>query len=267
MGLVCLIWLNNITSGNYGGTILDTEVLAPSYWQTCYPNSPKTPLYSPAICTGRSSVEMIQSDINSMGSTVWSGICCPSGLTYFGQCRGTFTTPFTALAPIAITTIGSLLSTLGTRTVWDTVTEGRTYRSQTTLSSGTLLAEPVTVMWQVSDLSKFPSAYATTIASEMGINLGDDPSMSTGAKAGIAVGAVLGFALLVGSIVVILRRRRTARRAGVQNDMPEMHGHSSEIKEMVHNDSKAEMDGRSQPTELDTRQAPAELEAPVPIRH
>jgi hypothetical protein len=69
-----------ITSGNYDGTVLKSETLAPSYWRSCYPNTPETPLYSPALCIGSSSINMIQSTVKGTGpsaSTVWTGICCP----------------------------------------------------------------------------------------------------------------------------------------------------------------------------------------------
>jgi hypothetical protein len=69
-----------ITSGNYDGTVLKSETLAPNYWRFCYPNTPETPIYSPALCIGSSSITMIQSTVEGTGpsaSTVWTGICCP----------------------------------------------------------------------------------------------------------------------------------------------------------------------------------------------
>lgn len=67
-------------------------------------------------------------------------------MTLFGRCESTFTTPFTALAPTVIRIRVGTSSCLSYGTVWDTVVEGRTYCSQTVLSTGTVFAEPVTIL-------------------------------------------------------------------------------------------------------------------------
>lgn len=189
-------------------------------------------------------------------------------MSYFGRCEGTFTTPFTALAPIGITRPTATTSIMS-GTVWDTVIQGRTYSSQTVLSTGTLFAEPVTVLWQSSDLSRFPGAFATSLAAKMEVSYGEQqPSLTTGAKAGIAVGAVFGFALLVGALIVLYRRKRKeTRQAGLPEDMAEMPGNSPGLKKMFRGKWRAEMDGESQAVELDSKKVhvapgpPAELEA------
>lgn len=185
-------------------------------------------------------------------------------MSWFDQCQGTFTTPFTALAPVTIHT-----GRYGPATFWDTVLGGNTYSSPTVLASGRLFAEPVRVLWQSSDLSAFPNAYATSLAATMGVKFSVESSISTGAKAGIAIGAVLGFALLAGAIaVLVLRRRRKAQCPSMPENMAEMSGHSTGLKKLFRGKWRAEMDGGSQPAEIDSRKVyvvpgpPAELEAP-----
>ncbi|KAF3006077.1 hypothetical protein E8E13_011029 [Curvularia kusanoi] len=219
-----------ITSGNYAGT-MPTGSVSSGYWQDCYPSAPKDPQYSPAICTGQTSVITIKSSVEGTGSTaatVWSGICCPSGMSYIGRCERAFTTPFTALSPmqILVTTSAASGAWASSTIGWETITANKTIRSKTVLSSGTLFAEPVTVLWKSSDLSNFPTAYATALAAEMGFNLSpelpdytatDSPStVSAGAKYGIAVGALFGsiflFSLIVYLVYLCVRKHRKARQ-------------------------------------------------------
>jgi hypothetical protein len=197
-------------------------------------------------------------------------------MSWFDQCQETFSTLFTALAPVTIST-GS-----DTVTYWDTVLGGHRLSSQTVLASGRLSAEPVRVLWQSSDLSSFPSDYATSLdammgvkfgiesslAATKGVNLGVKSTSSTGVRSGIAIGAALGFSLLVGPIaLLILRRRRKARYPSDSERIAEMSDHPTSFKEFLRAKWKAEMDGSSQPAEIDSNNVyvvpgpPAELEA------
>jgi hypothetical protein len=103
----------------------------------------------------------------------------------------------------------------------------------------------------------------------MGVKIGDKPSLSTGAKAGIAIGAILGFSLIAGAIaVLVLRKRRKAQVPGMPEDVAEMPSHSAGLKRLFRGKWRVEMDGDSQPVEIDSRKVyvvpgpPAELEAP-----
>jgi hypothetical protein len=62
-----------ITSGNYDGTVLKSETLAPSYWRSCYPNTPETPLYSPALCIGSRGYRTIS--FNGVDRHLLSKVC------------------------------------------------------------------------------------------------------------------------------------------------------------------------------------------------
>lgn len=208
-------------------------------------------------------------------------------MTYFGRCQRTLTAPFTALAPITTATLFNAGPIFSFLTVWDTIQGGTLYRSETVLSSGTLFAEPVTIIWQSSDLSKFPSAYATALAATMGVKLQENfqpdlradssgeaaAGLSVGAKVGIALGAVLGFALLIGAAVMLfLRRRKKAKQSleldGRTEPAVEMPGYSSGFKRFFRGRWRAEADGRMQRAEMETEKVfelpvpPAELEAP-----
>jgi hypothetical protein len=208
--------------------------------------------------------------------------------TNFRQCEGTFSTPFTALASVTATiTSGSSTSKAP---IWDgnvtqaiatTGADGRpsvattveNFRQTTVLSSGKLWAEPVTVYWQAEDLSLFPSAYAASLASAIGISFNDgskapEPAaaqgLTIGAKVGIAVGAVIFAALLGGFLVLgLLRRRRRQRHP----EVPELSGQSNGFRKYFGGKWRVEADGNSQPVELDSKYVhvipgpPVELDA------
>lgn len=120
----------------------------------------------------------------------------------------------------------------------------------TAITSGTAIADPIVIGWQVEDMSKFPTAYASSLANKIGVTLEtssaiparssslprqtDTPSptpnttpsdgLSIGAKAGIGVGAVFGSLLIGGAALLYFskrkRRQTTPTRAGV--DVAEM---------------------------------------------
>jgi hypothetical protein len=146
----------------------------------------------------------------------------------YRQCQSVLSTPFTVLAPTTFVPADDSGSS-NPITIWDktetvervvtsagtTKTEfvTSTHQSKTVLSSGTLWAETVVVYWQSSDLTLFPSTYATLLAAAMGVTLSIDRSVAgsaaassglgTGAKAGIAIGAVLAIALLAGTVILL----------------------------------------------------------------
>lgn len=123
----------------------------------------------------------------------------------------------------------------------------------TLISSGFAIADPINIAWAVTDLPKFPPAYASSLAKKIGVpftptgtaavaaistslvpglssNLPRETDssvssgsggLSTGAKAGI--GAVVAVAVIIGLALLLLCLRR--RRKHVQtpgNDLPEM---------------------------------------------
>jgi hypothetical protein len=107
------------------------------------------------------------------------------------------------------------------------VTETLTGGMDVIVSSGTALADPVLVYWQSSDVAAFPTGYQTYLQSligsplQAGTNTGTPASppilalsgLSTGAKAGIGVGAAIGGILLCVTVgALVLRRRRKKRQ-------------------------------------------------------
>jgi hypothetical protein len=89
---------------------------------------------------------------------------------------------------------------------------------------------------------------------------------STGAKAGIAIGAILGVALLAGLVIICCLHQRMKKWQHLK--VPEMSGQPSGLMRLLRGNWGGEMDGSSQPVEIDSRQVvvvpgpPAELEAP-----
>jgi hypothetical protein len=198
-------------------------------------------------------------------------------MVYFKERQSVFSTPFTALAPTYVAIPSGYTGTVWDTTVKNTLpgaTKSLVYRSETVLTTGTLFAPPLVVLWQSSDLSLFPNAYATALAATVGVSIGTQSpdsetsshtsSLSTGTKAGISVGAMIGIAFVAGLIVYFcLRQRKKARHS----DIPELSGQSSGFKTMFHGKFRAEMEGTSKPTEVDSRNvvvipgSPVELEA------
>jgi hypothetical protein len=211
----------------------------------------------------------------------------------FRQCVSIFSTPFTVLVPVTFTITArsdarlmwqvwggdtqSLFTTTATDGKPATVSFSTSVRASTVLSTGTLWAEPVSIYWKSSDLSLFPTAYATSLASAIGVPFSADvppnafpippPSpvgLNAGAKAGIVVAAFLGVALLIGALILLFLRRRRQRIR--HPDVPEMTGQDSGFKTMLAGKWRAEVDGDSNPVEIDSRNAlvipgsPVELE-------
>ncbi|KAF2829619.1 hypothetical protein CC86DRAFT_435446 [Ophiobolus disseminans] len=174
-----------------------------------------------------------------------------------------------------------------------------TWTSNTTkLTNGVAIADAISIGWQPSDLSKFPPAYATDIARKIGVPLitatpatssslpretstlpvlPPPQNLSTAAKAGIGIGAALGFTVIISIIVAILllRKRRQKRAAATPStdarpDTPEMEDQDVTLatrKWYLGGRWRNEAEARNDPEELDSRAVhvvpgpPAELDA------
>jgi hypothetical protein len=101
-----------------------------------------------------------------------------------------------------------------------------------TITAGLAVADPVVVAWQADDIHLFPSEYQTSLAQQIGVPLPTSApssiprnanSLSTTAKAGIGVGAVL-VAAIIGILTVVLRIRRRRKSASAEQGpiIPEM---------------------------------------------
>jgi hypothetical protein len=208
----------------------------------------------------------------------------------FGQdCQGGFSTPRTALA-IFTTTIIDPFDNNRTFSGIDTTTRFCTrpggsqtcanptnLQRPTVISSGMAYATPFGVYWVESDLSNFPSDYASSLASLVdatfgGNNTTADPSpgskdggLSPGAIAGIAVG--IGLSVILGIVVLLFfwRRKKQQKKRLQQPDEAEMDGNSQEFTRSVNTKWRAEVDGSPLPVEAGTGgvvpQSPVELES------
>lgn len=154
-----------------------------------------------------------------------------------GECVKTFTTPFTAI--VAFSTSVFRFWDLAT---YDEKDKWSTYRNTTVLSSGTAYAHPLTIYWQSTDLSRFPSSYASSLATQIGVPFPATtpaPGASTNivqptsnsvltaataktsrkTQAGIGVGSVLGALILGAAVFTILWLRR--RRHQISDSNPQ----------------------------------------------
>lgn len=161
-----------------------------------------------------------------------------------------------AFAPLA-TLPGGLPNT---RSLYEIVTstvvrtsDGTPVYSTTTINNitwqehGFVIADPIVVAWQSSDLKIFPTSYASSLAGKIGItftamseasptspgvgptNSGgsktDSPNnpLTVGAKVGISMGVVVAL-VLIGSLVAVVRCMRQRRRS-----QSEEHGSENEV--------------------------------------
>jgi len=170
----------------------------------------------------------------------------------------------------------------------------------TVLTSGTAYAIPDTIFWQSNDLNLFPSDYARSLATVIGVPYGAStspspapaptfsikgptssatqsiqtptsgvkPTLSKGTKVGVGVASTFG-ALILGAIIfytVWLRRRKRALQ--YETKLPEMSGNSKGLRIFLKGEWRAEAEAESQPVEIDSRGVvimpgpPSELEAP-----
>jgi len=172
-----------------------------------------------------------------------------SGMTFTSRyCESVFSTPLRAFAPLTVSYGDGSTSVVYQEYYGSSQGSGLVLASSvnyTTLSTGLAVAAPIYVGWQAKDLPLFPLAYATSLAKQFNIpftpgptpgtssslpkqtNTSQSVGLSTGAKAGIGVGAVLGAACVIGVLFLLLclARRRRRRRITVGtpgNELPEM---------------------------------------------
>jgi hypothetical protein len=166
-------------------------------------------------------------------------------------CVSSISTPLQARAMVTqtLTEISDGKTTLHTTLVYEYLTVffvestggywsspvNSTVSSMTTVTSALAVADPYVVAWQRKDLSLFPTAYAASLAHDMGVSIasmgdsivyyrsavasGDWPletgpspashELSTAAKAGVGVGSAFGGVIIAGSIFILwLKMRR-----------------------------------------------------------
>jgi len=210
--------------------------------------------------------------------------------TAYGRCGKEFSEKTTALAMFDATiwTSGQMtsLSVVEFETAWCTeVSESEcplsTWKSETVLTSGSAWEYQTVVFWRSSDLSSFPSDYASSLAAVIGVPFGSSttssslpstsvpltipPSqrsgLSPGTKAGIGVGVCASVILGVVLLLFLWRRRkrqRQQRQQDVQQQEPEtsadlrvseIDGDTHGSKSFLGGHWRAETDGSSAPVE------------------
>ncbi|KAH7075334.1 hypothetical protein BKA63DRAFT_412708, partial [Paraphoma chrysanthemicola] len=215
-------------------------------------------------------------------------------------CQANITSPLLAFSPMVST------YTSGNSRILDVFYSSSTKAGDppayniTTISSGYAFADAITVVWESSDLAKFPADYAVSLAKRMSVDFtptptpsptstpptpastsdlpretGSSEGLSTGAKAGIGVGASIGALLFVGLIAafaLIRRRKKTAANANntTTDDIPEMADQDQDLakqKWFLGGRWRSEAEVEHNTNELDSRAVhvvpgpPAELDA------
>jgi hypothetical protein len=191
------------------------------------------------------------------------------------DCRSTFRTAVHVFAPVMIlytsTTSGSKYA--------DSTVDYDATTNTTTVSSGTIYANAISIYWQAEDLALFESSYASALPSELSIETAatstptgsgrpveqaalpggsakfpdptflsssssspSDNSLSVGEIVGVVPGSVTGATFLALAAFLILRRRK--RRAAEAGTPEAKHMTSVEAPELVEYENPGRAVGR-----------------------
>jgi hypothetical protein len=213
-----------------------------------------------------------------------SGMRLDEDWEYYGEYR--ISTPLQVFAPFTIVTGGTTElyfifpnSTMTDPDEWTTTT----YSNLTTISLGTASMNPLVVIWESSDLSKFPPAYASSVAKQIGIpfTLTASPGSSSNlpqqtstpsqqpitASSSLSTGAKACIGISIGIILFIRRRCRNKPLTTPHPDTPEMDATLAPHKWYLGGRWRSEAEAQSEAGELDGRNVrivpgpPVELDA------
>ncbi|PVI00690.1 hypothetical protein DM02DRAFT_707755 [Periconia macrospinosa] len=243
-------------------------------------------------------------DLRVGATRVWSADCCPVGMTSeYSTCLSEVRTPFTAITDWtegdfvywdmtysrAVVDKTTTTDSKGSPTTEVRIRSIEIFKNTTVVSFVNVLAQPVEIYWQEKDLSLFPTDYASSLATKIGVRFpantpppaspASPPSiapatstpeathnLSTATRAGIGVGSVLGALALVATIVTLIWWRIRRKRGETADiEVVEMEG-SGIFKKFLRGKWRSEVGGRSEPVEMDARGVrivagpPAEME-------
>lgn len=275
----------------------ETEIFSPSS-KDCLPYGIAF-TYSPAICTsGQTLAYVVESkaptDATKGYSRLWEGFCCnryvrslsaeswfdilnfASGMFYVvskSSCIEVFTSGFSA---------GTTFNNYPTTPF--TMGTGPEPDFKTIVTSGTALADPFIVWWIEDDLSLFPSTYATSLASALGLQLSTSSStpslslssptppvptviqkpqsLSRGAKIGIGISAAVFFIAVVVIILALYYRRKP--KSSTRHNPPEL-DNTEHSKKFFRGRWRAEAETVEIPQELDSRAVNLLVQSPVEL--
>ncbi|PVI04076.1 hypothetical protein DM02DRAFT_209496 [Periconia macrospinosa] len=233
------------------------------WYEGCQAYSQVPAIYSPGMCPDGQTVAEI-TEHRTLGTTgtgmdsYWQASCCPSGMGFgkvkHARCQMTYATSTMAYFPMTSKVSGqsddstfyeaTITKTVGSQS-GKPVIETSKQTSVTTLAAGYAIQDPVVVAWQRNDLDLFPAAYASSLASQIGVPFtatnaapGTTPNipgptgtpnssssnntshsspqhsseLSFPAKVGVIVGSIGGLLVLCTVLICILLRQRRRRR-------------------------------------------------------
>ncbi|KAH7399196.1 hypothetical protein DE146DRAFT_736588 [Phaeosphaeria sp. MPI-PUGE-AT-0046c] len=255
-------------------------------WSACQPLKYQA-TYSPGLCpSGYSIAKAAMTLLFDTDATFkeWNALCCPSGFKAIvdplSQCIGSVSTAVGAW-------VTATFNMNSTDELDPVNTTQRTVMTRTYVSSKAAVVEPLVVMWQSTDLSKFPSAYATALAKRLDVTYTPSTSATPGHLAGLPeatsdistapsgpvpgtglLGIIVGFPVLIVVLIAVLvgflirRRRRRIRTACTdKNALPELE--DQETKQgrtwFLGGRWRSETDSKPVPGELAASHDPREL--------
>ncbi|PVH91874.1 hypothetical protein DM02DRAFT_635819 [Periconia macrospinosa] len=297
---------NRVVNYNYPSSPF-TGKMQKNYFEDCYTS------FRLGMCPNGIPVNAIAMTSSEDSAPMWTGKCCVLGTWERSFCQTTFSTPFTAI--VGYTTSGTTFwdytgpaSDAASGVATPTPTKGGssspgssivTFKNTTVIPFGTLFDTPFTVAWKSTDLYSFPSAYAVSVASQMGVSftvtpspgattiinalntsgiggnggrereggadeVASGPRVSAAGIAGIAVGCALGAIALFAAVLLTLRWRRRKRRQGLEvegeNQGDGLDGRIVTAYEADAYQPTPELfDAHVKVAEIDSQRAPAEL--------
>ncbi|KAF1951112.1 hypothetical protein CC80DRAFT_363402, partial [Byssothecium circinans] len=199
------------------------------------------PTYSPGVCPdGHTVAEVTEHQVGGSSGNIdryRQASCCKRYISSESPCNKKLKNNM-----VSGLTFGPKTRALCYSSVSTPLISTSTYKIVSMLSQGIAVADPVIVGWQMHDLTAFPSAYASSPAQKIGVSLamstaalpgsslstplatapprntyiGETPSpprSNTGALVGIAVGSIIGRALLGAISIILLIRQRNSKKA------------------------------------------------------
>ncbi|CAN9133256.1 unnamed protein product [Alternaria alternata] len=211
-----------------------------------------------------------------------------------GDCQGNLSVPSTVLTNFTSTIVDQWDQTvtimgIDVTTSFCTVSSGSSQcggtteiRRPTSLLSAAEFGPAFAIYWRASDLSLFPTDYASSLASVIDVPFGNStagptsPASGDGGNSGLSPGAIAGIAvgvatlIILGVVALLFLRRRRKRQTQEKQRLPtpavaEMQGESTGLQHFVGGKWRAESDAGAQLVEAGSRPVTLSPKEPVEL--